>query len=163
MARNEGIEWIIDDRQAQDACKLMVRNVKDFRRYWEPIIDAILADNKQRFDSNDGGSWKPDTARYMKWKVRHGHGIKLLHLTGTLYKALTEKGDYGQKVTRGREALTIRFYGSAHHGTRTNTAAEQAKRGRKVVNPDSPYLRRAMGKAAGEIALQWKREWEMTR
>lgn len=158
--KSDGIQWIIDSDDAYKALRTMVKNVDDFRPFWEPIADAVREDNAKRFQSKDGGTWKPLTAKYAKWKAAHAGGAPLMQLEGTLLSAMTEQGDSGQKVSKGRKEMTMRFFAWSGRGKRTNVAAEQTKRGRKVLNANSPYLRKAMGDAAGEVALKWKREWE---
>lgn len=157
MARysRDGIDWTITDEAAYKALRLMVRNVTDFRPYWPEIEDAIREDEAQRFATQDGGSWKPLQAKYAKWKSAHGGG-GILVLEGKLQASLTERGAEGQKVTRGQRQLLFR----TQYGKPGVALAAFQNRRRKLINENSPFLRKRMGDAASRVALQWKRQWE---
>lgn len=151
----DGIDWTITDESAYRALRLMVKNVTDFRPYWPEVEDAIREDSAQRFDTSDGGTWKPLTAKYAKWKAAHGGG-RLLELSGALRASFTEKGAEGQKVTRGQRQLLFR----SQYGKPGVALAAHQHRRRRLINERSPFLRKRMGDAASRIALEWKRQWE---
>lgn len=177
LTRGDGIEWIVDDKSAQAAIKTMLRNVDDFRKHWEPIIDAINESNAQRFESQDGGTWAPLANRkpsYAAWKAKHYPGGKILQATGELLDVMTNKKNKNQRIVRGQKELRLYYFRNAHRGGATNAAGRtnlasihQGGKGkmpaRKVINENSPLLRKAMGDAAGEVAKAWAAEWEAGR
>ena len=149
----DGIDWIIDDASAQKALQTMVRNVSDFRPYWPKIEDAIRADETQRFVSADGGSWKSPNTKYAAWKSKHG-GVapeSPLIFKGYLRTAATVEGM--QYVSRGPNVMIWRIKDPVLNLNRVQKIG-------RVINANSPYLRKAMGDAAGLIALEWKAQWD---
>ena len=149
----DGIDWIIDDKEAYRALRQMVSNVSDFRPYWPKIEDAIREDVSQRFATKDGGTWKPNQAKYAKWKLSHG-GAGPLVMKGMLLKASTVAGQ--QTVRRGVREMTWNIKDLVLNLGRVRRIGS-------VINPNSPFLRKRMGDAAGEIAIEWKRQWEAGR
>ncbi len=171
VGARDGIDWQIDDRQVRKVLRTMHDQVNDFRKYWEPIIDVINETNAHRFDTRDGGSWRPITSeKYERWKYRHNGGQTLV-LSGVLRRVMTDKTSYGQNITRGRDKLTIRYFRGPGGGEASGAnIAMVHQRGlhkglpiRKVINPDEPVLRKAMGDALSQVARDWEREWASGR
>lgn len=151
----DGIDWTITDESAYKALRQMVKNVSDFRPYWPRIEEAIREDNAARFASRDGGTWPALTAKYAKWKAAHGGG-RMLERSGGLFQSLTVDKAEGQKVRRGpRELLWRTEYGVAG----VALAAHQSRK-RRLINERSPFLRKRLGDAASQVALDWKRQWD---
>lgn len=152
----DGIDWTITDDSAYKALRSMTKHVEDFRPFWPRIEEAIRDDNAQRFATRDGGTWKPLNAKYLKWKAAHGHGTKVLELSGGLKASMTEAGAQGQKVRRGTRELLWR----TDYGVEGVALAAFQNRRRKLINENSPFLRKRLGDAASQIALDWKRQWD---
>lgn len=151
MARRvDGIDFIIDDKAAHAAIRRMTTNVDDLRKIaWPTVLEGVLEANAQWFEAGNG--WPSLTPAYAKWKASHGGG-KLLELTGTLKRSLTEQGAQWQKVTRGKRQMTLTTSDPVAH---LHMRGKPKMPARPPLNADSPQMQRAVQNALEKVARQW--------
>ena len=145
------VDFVIDDKSAYAAIRRMTTNVSDFRKFWPPVMDAILEGEGRYIESRGAGSWPELTPKYAKWKAAHGGG-SLLELTGGLKASLTEKGAPRQKFTRGQKALT---FASTWPTAHLHQKGKPRMPARPVIDAESPVMQKAIQDAFADIAHKW--------
>ena len=142
------------DKQLQAAIEDIVRNTRDLREPWKLFYRQAFYDAMDfTFKSAQGGTWRNDKARYLKWKRARYPGRRLMELTGETRRELTSPAGFFRPERRQMEI------GGSPVGSRGRWNSPNTPKGRMVVWAQSPWMSRQMTEAAREHAEWYAKKW----
>lgn len=107
--------------KVRNALKEIRRKTENLMPVWPAIRDEFYNIEKERFESQNKGRWRPLSPNYAKWKNANYPGKPIMVLTGDLKKSLTSlsAGSIYRPDKRSVELGTDILYARAQHfGTR---------------------------------------------
>jgi hypothetical protein len=83
-------------------------SIADWTPFWHQYFSPLFYQHEaELFASSGGGKWKPLSARYATWKVRHFPGRGMLVATGALKTSLTRPFAAGAVYRASAQGLLI--------------------------------------------------------
>ncbi|RLB68617.1 MAG: phage virion morphogenesis protein [Deltaproteobacteria bacterium] len=122
----------IEDRQVKNLLARAMKASEDLTPAMKAIGEHLRRSTEENFAGEhapDGTPWKPLSARYRKWKEKHGKGRKIL----------TESSELRGSVHYDAEPHRM-IIGSGKVYAAIHQLGGKAGRGRKVTIPPRPFL-----------------------
>lgn len=110
---------------AKQQLRGMSHRAQDLRPAWPKVGSYISQSNRKQFTSKGayyGTPWKPLKPEYAAWKLHHGHGRRMLVVTGTMKMSFTSRPMSIEKYYRKKAVFGSDNRLAAYHqyGTRRN-------------------------------------------
>lgn len=119
-------------KPAQDWIASQVRRIKDFSPALEKISTDYYDVQREWFESQGGGRWRPLNPRYAARKAKRAPGKTILRLTDRLYNEITGKNRKARTRKSGLQIYILGVpYWVEHEEGRPNMNLPQ----REVISP----------------------------